>query len=93
MELIYKLMKIQVLIVAVISSFILYGCEDNEADYLELSESSFGNVSGDGATLTVNITSDVEWQVSKNCAMVQHHSRQRLRKSDADPANRSQPRQ
>ena len=65
MELIYKLMKIQVLIVAVISSFILYGCEDNEADYLELSESSFGNVSGDGATLTVNITSDVEWQVSK----------------------------
>ena len=57
MELIYKLMKIQVLIVAVISSFILYGCEDNEADYLELSESSFGNVSGDGATLTVNITS------------------------------------
>lgn len=38
MELIYKLMKIQVLIVAVISSFILYGCEDNEADYLELSE-------------------------------------------------------
>lgn len=54
MELIYKLMKIQVLIVAVISSFILYGCEDNEADYLELSESSFGNVSGDGATLTVN---------------------------------------
>ena len=65
MELIYKFMKIQVLIVAVISSFILYGCEDNEADYLELSESSFGNVSGDGATLTVNITSDVEWQVSK----------------------------
>lgn len=65
MELIYKLMKIQVLIIAVISSFILYGCEDNEADYLELSESSFGNVSGDGATLTVNITSDVEWQVSK----------------------------
>ena len=30
-------MKIQVLIAAVISSFILYGCEDNETNYLELS--------------------------------------------------------
>lgn len=46
-------MKIQVLIAAVISSFILYGCEDNETNYLELSESSFSNVDGDGATLTV----------------------------------------
>lgn len=39
-------MKIQVLIAAVISSFILYGCEDNETNYLELSESSFSNVWG-----------------------------------------------
>lgn len=53
-------MKIQVLIAAVISSFILYGCEDNETNYLELSESSFSNVDGDGATLTVSVTSDVE---------------------------------
>ena len=58
-------MKIQVLIAAVISSFILYGCEDNETNYLELSESSFSNVDGDGATLTVSVTSDVEWQISK----------------------------
>ena len=30
MKSIYKFMKIQALIVAVIASFILYGCEDNE---------------------------------------------------------------
>lgn len=65
MKSIYKPMKIQALIVAVIASFILYGCEDNEANCLELSESSFSNVDGDGATLTVSVTSDVEWQISK----------------------------
>ena len=65
MKSIYKFMKIQVLIAAVIASFILYGCEDNETNYLELSESSFSNVDGDGATLTVAVTSDVEWQISK----------------------------
>lgn len=53
MKSIYKPMKIQALIVAVIASFIVYGCEDNEANCLELSESSFSNVDGDGATLTV----------------------------------------
>ena len=58
-------MKIQTLIVIALSSFILYSCEDNETNYLELSESSFSNVSSDGATLTVDITSNVEWQVSK----------------------------
>ena len=41
MKSIYKPMKIQALIAAVIASFILYGCEDNETNYLELSESSF----------------------------------------------------
>ena len=65
MKSIYKPMKIQALIVAVIASFIVYGCEDNEANCLELSESSFSNVDGDGATLTVSVTSDVEWQISK----------------------------
>ena len=65
MKSIYKPMKIQALIVAVIASFIVYGCEDNETNYLELSESSFSNVNGDGATLTVSVTSDVEWQISK----------------------------
>lgn len=92
MKSIYKPMKIQALIVAVIASFILYGCEDNEANCLELSESSFSNVDGDGATLTVSVTSNVEWQISKR-----HNGatslRQRLRKSDIDPANRSQSRQ
>lgn len=58
-------MKIQVLIAAVISSFIVYGCEDNETNYLELSESSFSNVNGDGATLTVSVTSDVECKYPK----------------------------
>lgn len=29
-------MKIQVLIAAVISSFILYGCEDNETNYPQI---------------------------------------------------------
>ena len=58
-------MKIQTLIVIALSSFILYSCEDNETNYLELSESAFSNVSSDGATLTVDITSNVEWQVSK----------------------------
>ena len=65
MKSIYKPMKIQALIVAVIASFIVYGCEDNETNCLELSESSFSNVDGDGATLTVSVTSDVEWQISK----------------------------
>ena len=65
MKSIYKPMKIQALIAAVIASFIVYGCEDNEANCLELSESSFSNVDGDGATLTVSVTSDVEWQISK----------------------------
>ena len=51
-------MKIQALIVAVIASFIVYGCEDNETNCLELSESSFSNVDGDGATLTVSVTSE-----------------------------------
>lgn len=65
MKSIYKFMKIQVLIAAVIASSILYGCEDNETNYLELSESSFSNVDSEGATLTVSVTSDVEWQISK----------------------------
>ena len=58
-------MKIQVLIAAVKSRIIINGWEDNETNYLELSESSFSNVNGDGATLTVSVTSDVEWQISK----------------------------
>lgn len=34
MKSIYKFMKIQVLIAAVIASFILYGCEDNETNVI-----------------------------------------------------------
>lgn len=93
MKSIYKPMKIQALIVAVIASFILYGCEDNEANCLELSESSFSNVDGDGATLTGFRNKRCEVANIQNGTMVQRHSRQRLRKSDIDPANRSQPRQ
>ena len=58
-------MKIHLLLAAFASSFILCGCKDNEAGILELSESSFGNISSAGATLTVGITSDAEWKVSK----------------------------
>ena len=35
MKSIYKPMKIQALIVAVIASFIVYGCEDNETNCLD----------------------------------------------------------
>ena len=36
MKSIYKPMKIQALIVAVIASFIVYGCEDNETQVSDL---------------------------------------------------------
>lgn len=60
-------MNLKILFLVVMTSIILHGCkDDNEIDYLELSQSSFSNVSNEGETLRINVTSDMEWQVSQN---------------------------
>lgn len=58
-------MKEKLLLLISIFSLIFYSCDDSEKDFLSLSQSSFNNVSSDGATLKVDITSSSEWTVSQ----------------------------
>ncbi len=44
--------------------FFLTGCKDSESQFIELSESTFSGVSYEGATLTVEITSGLDWKAS-----------------------------
>lgn len=62
----YSIMKRKVLLLISILTLTFYSCDDSDKDSLGVSQSSFNNVSSDGATLEVNITSASEWTVSKN---------------------------
>lgn len=47
--------------------FALYSCKDSEDSFsLKVSQSSFNDISSDGATLTVDITCDDAWTVHSN---------------------------
>ncbi len=58
-------MKGKLLLLISIFCLTLYSCDDSEKDSLGVSKSSFSNISSDGATLEVDITSNSEWTVSK----------------------------
>lgn len=59
-------MKGKLLLLISILSLVFYSCDNSEKDSLGVSQSSFNNVSSDGATLEVDITSASNWTVSKN---------------------------
>lgn len=61
----YPIMKGKLLFLIFIFCFTLYSCDDSEKDILEVSQSSIDNISSDGATLEVDITSTLDWTVSK----------------------------
>ena len=58
-------MKRRFLFLTAILCIVFYGCEKDDTNDLELSQSSFNNVSSEGETLEVDITSNSEWQISK----------------------------
>lgn len=61
----YLIMKIKYLFLISLFGFILWGCEDDEPNNsLELSESSFNDISSNGATLEVDVTSNSDWTVT-----------------------------
>ena len=58
-------MKTKFLFLIAFICLALYGCEDSETtDVLELSQTSFPNVNGDGETLAVDVTSSGDWTVT-----------------------------
>lgn len=61
------MMKAKYLFIFILA-ILLVGCQDSQTDNsgLELSESTFENVSSDGATLTVDITSSASWTAASS---------------------------
>lgn len=64
-------MKTEYLFVILLVLIGFSSCEDSTSDAtLELSQSTFENISSDGATLTVNITSSDSW--TEQQVLLQH---------------------
>lgn len=60
-------MKTEYLFVILLVLIGFSSCEDSTSDAtLELSQSTFENISSDGATLTVNITSSDSWTAASS---------------------------
>lgn len=60
-------MKTEYLFVILLVLIGFSSCEDSTSDAtLELSQSTFENISSDGATLTVNITSSGSWTAASS---------------------------
>lgn len=65
-------MKTEYLFVILLVLIGFSSCEDSTSDAtLELSQSTFENISSDGATLTVNITSSGSWTAASS-SLLQH---------------------
>ena len=62
-------MKVKYLFISILA-FLFAGCQDSKTENsgLELSESTFENVSSNGATLTVEITSSDSWVAASSAA-------------------------
>lgn len=59
-------MRIRLLPLFLLTVIVLFGCgKDEKSNYLELSTTSFTNISYSGDTLEVDINSDLSWTVSK----------------------------
>ncbi len=64
-------MKTEYLFVILLVLIGFSSCEDSTSDAtLELSQSTFENISSDGATLTVNITSSDSWTAASSSTHV-----------------------
>ena len=59
-------MKTEYLFVILLVLIGFSSCEDSSDATLELSQSTFENISSDGATLTVNITSSDSWTAASS---------------------------